>query len=259
MHAFPKIAVITPYYKEPTEMLRACHESVLSQGVAADHFMVADGHPNDAVATWPVQHVALNKGHADNGNTPRGMGGLLAQNQGYDFVTYLDADNWYHPGHLQAMLDCHAQTQADVCCSSRTYHHHNGTQLAVTEADEEAMLHVDTSCFFIHRRAFKLLGAWVHMPKPLSPIGDRVMLALMRHERYQLAFTKQRSVAFRSQYAAHYGQGTESPVIALKDFSEVQPSYTWLMTDDGVASCVSRMGFWPVPYLQNAQAASVQP
>ncbi len=249
MNETPKIAVITPYYKESNDMLRMCHDSVVNQGVAADHFMVADGHPNAEVGTWQTQHIVLNRGHADNGNTPRGVGGLLAQNQGYTFVTYLDADNWYHPGHLQSMLDCFQSTQASVCCSSRTYHHQNGSQLNVVERDEDMGLHVDTSCFFIHRSAFALLGAWVNLPKALSPIGDRIMLALMRHERYSLAFTQQRTVAFRSQYEAHYRQHQDMPAIPLKDVAEIAPCMNWLMTEEGVQTCVQRLGFWPKPYL----------
>lgn len=93
-----RIAVITPYYKEPVELLKQCHDSVMAQGVDATHFMVADGHPLAEVADWPIEHVVLNRAHADYGNTPRGLGGALARSQDFDFVTYLDADNWYHPG-----------------------------------------------------------------------------------------------------------------------------------------------------------------
>lgn len=35
-----KIAVITPYYKEPIGFLRQCYESVQSQGIKADHFLL---------------------------------------------------------------------------------------------------------------------------------------------------------------------------------------------------------------------------
>jgi len=231
-------------------MLRQCHDSVLAQNVSVDHFMIADGHPNAEVATWAVQHIVLNSGHDDNGNTPRGIGGLLAQKQGYDFVTYLDADNWYHPGHLQSMLDCYAKTQADVCCSLRTYHHQNGAQLDVMEQDENMGLHVDTSCMFIHKRAYRLLGAWQAMPKPLSPIGDRVMLGLMKHERYSLAFTQQRSVAFRSQYESHYRHAAHLPAIPLKGGADLKPCFDWLMQEQGVIDCMESLRFWPMPFLR---------
>jgi hypothetical protein len=41
-----RVAVITPYFKEPLEQLRRCHESVANQTHGETvHFMVADGHP----------------------------------------------------------------------------------------------------------------------------------------------------------------------------------------------------------------------
>src|SRR5437868_3981074 len=62
-----KVAVVTPYYKEPIEVLRRCLDSVAAQRAACTHFLVADGHPNPEVAQWGVEHVVLPKSHADNG------------------------------------------------------------------------------------------------------------------------------------------------------------------------------------------------
>ena len=95
-----KIAVITPYFKEPLEVLRQCFESVQAQGVRADHFFIADGHPRPELELWGVKHVVLPQAHANNGDTPRGIGGLLAEAEGYDFVAYLDADNWFQPNQI---------------------------------------------------------------------------------------------------------------------------------------------------------------
>jgi glycosyltransferase involved in cell wall biosynthesis len=241
-----RIAVITPYYKEPVQMLKDCHASVVSQGVDVDHFMVADGFPLDEVSNWPVQHVLLNKAHADNGNTPRGIGAFLAINQGYDFVTFLDADNWYHPGHLQSMLDLYASTKADVCCSRRTYHDMAGHPLPVTEEVEDKGRHIDTSCMFFAPSAFDAMGCWLKMPKQLSPICDRVMLNQLWDKRYKLAFSELRSVAFRSQYAWHYRDVKAPPTdIKLKGQDEFDRCIKWLYSAEGVSACVSNLGFWP--------------
>src|SRR5271170_4341899 len=99
-----RIAVITPYYKEPLAMLRHCHESVLAQDVGADHFLIADGFPSVDFTDAHVKHIALPHAHSDNGNTPRGVGSLLADAEGYDFIAFLDADNWFHPGHLSSLI-----------------------------------------------------------------------------------------------------------------------------------------------------------
>jgi glycosyltransferase involved in cell wall biosynthesis len=150
MHSKVRIAVITPYYKEPLSILKQCHDSVLAQQVDAvvDHFMIADGHPMLELSKWKVKHVQLPNAHSDNGNTPRGIGSTLADAEGYDFVAYLDADNWYYPDHLASLLALHHQSEAPVCCSMRTFHKIDGSPLNIAEPQEDSFLHVDTSCFF---------------------------------------------------------------------------------------------------------------
>ena len=80
------VAVITPYYKENNQILRMCHESVLLQAPEVDHILVADGHPNPSVEDWPCRHIILPSSHGENGNTPRGVGALMALAEGYQFV-----------------------------------------------------------------------------------------------------------------------------------------------------------------------------
>ena len=110
-----KIAVITPYYKESTEVLHQCHQSVLTQNVSADHFFVSDGFPNVELMKWNIKHISLPQSHTDFGNTPRGIGSLVANIEGYDFIAYLDADNWFHSNHLSSLLNLHEETKADIC------------------------------------------------------------------------------------------------------------------------------------------------
>jgi glycosyltransferase involved in cell wall biosynthesis len=100
-----KVAVVTPYYREPIEKLRRCHDSVMAQTRACTHFMVADGFARDEIDDWDVQHIRLPLGHADFGNTPRCLGALSALNQGFDGFAYLDADNWYHPEHAESLVE----------------------------------------------------------------------------------------------------------------------------------------------------------
>jgi Glycosyl transferase family 2 len=243
-----KIAVITPYYKEPVELLKQCHDSVMTQGVDATHFMVADGHPLPELAGWPIEHVVLNRAHADYGNTPRGVGGALARSQGFDFVTYLDADNWYHPGHLRSLMAIHEQTGADVCCTSRTFHRPDQSQLSVEEALEESRVHVDTNCLMLSRAAYEVLDVWLQMPKQLAAIGDRVVFASVRHRRFKVAHTQQRTVAYRTLHANHYHLAGEALPPDVKQPSW-QPCVAWLQTQQGVVNCQNSIGFWPKPYL----------
>ncbi len=59
-------------------------------------FFVSDGFPNLELMKWNIKHISLPQSHTDYGNTPRGIGSLVADIEGYDFIAYLDADNWFH-------------------------------------------------------------------------------------------------------------------------------------------------------------------
>jgi glycosyltransferase involved in cell wall biosynthesis len=247
MRDMKKIAVVTPYYRESIEVLRQCHESVRTQDVPAEvvHLMIADGVPNPAIDAWHVEHVRLPRAHGNNGNTPRAIGALLAEAQGCDFIAFLDADNWYHPGHLSSLLQLHETSRADICSSFRTFHRHDGSILNATEAGEDNLQHVDTSCLLLHRNAFPLNSVWSQMPNEISPICDRVFLKAAIHQRRGIASTRQRTVAFRTTYEIHYRMAGETPPeISQSKEADVRRALTFLMSADGVQKTVERLGFW---------------
>jgi glycosyltransferase involved in cell wall biosynthesis len=245
-----RVAVITPYHQEPVEVLARCHQSVRAQGLAVDHLMVADGHPLDCIDEWNVGHVKLHKSHDDNGNTPRGIGSLLASREGYDFIAYLDADNWYHDGHLRSLLELWEQSRSQACSSFRTFHDDAGNDLRIQERDEDELRHVDTSCFLIHRSGFDCLPVWLDMPKILSPICDRVFLAGLLHRKFVISSTGGRTVAFRSQYRAHYLSANLPVPEGAKDADFMAPALNYLASGEGVGRCVEALGFWPLSYLK---------
>lgn len=245
----PRIAVITPYHREPLEMLRQCHTSVQAQDVKADHFMIADGAAQDEVSRWNVRHVVLPGNHADYGCTPRGIGSMLAEAEGYDFVTYLDADNWYHPAHLSSLLQMHQRSGSPVCTSFRTFHRPDGTPLPVTEQLEDQLQHVDTSCFFMHRSAFEVLPVWSRMPKQVSSVCDRVFLGALRHARFAITSTRERTIAYRTLHEGHYLQAGLPLPAGFKSKEMTRGAVDWLITREGVDECVRVLGFWPLTYL----------
>lgn len=206
-----EVAIITPYFREPLETLRACHQSVRGQTQACAHFMVADGFPQPEISNWAVQHLVLAKSHADVGNTPRGIGSLSAMNQGFDAIAYLDADNWYYPNHVDAMIKLHQQTGAAVCTASRTIHRLDGSLLFPDRADADGCNHVDTSCYFLTRQAFRLLPIWATMPKELGPAGDRLLWEVIRILGLPCAHHREPTVAFRTQYESHYRYMSATP------------------------------------------------
>lgn len=243
-----RIAVITPYYREPEEVLRQCHDSVRKQEVDAEivHIMVADGLMNPVVNTWGVEHICLPRAHQNNGNTPRAMGALLAEAAGSDFIAFLDADNWYHPHHLSTLLTLHDATKAEVCCAWRTFHRPDGSLLPITEAGEDQMHHVDTSCYLLAKSAFPVNLVWSQMPNDVAPICDRIFLQAIAHRKLSVAFSQQRTVAFRTTYDAHY-VNEPAPESGSHKGRAIMNSHNFLMSADGVRVTVNRLGFWPHP------------
>ena len=199
-----RVAVITPYYREPTDVLRHCHESVLGQTFPCTHLMAADGYPCEEVSRWAVGHIILPGPHHDVGNTVRGLGAISAMNRGYDAVAFLDADNWYYPDHIESMIELHRRTGAAVCTASRTIHRSDGSLMYADTQECDGKSHVDTSCFFLLRPAFRVLPLWVMMPTPLGPVGDRVFWQAIVARRIPRAHHPRPTVAFRTQYRVHY-------------------------------------------------------
>jgi glycosyltransferase involved in cell wall biosynthesis len=206
-----KIAVITPYHRESPEILRACHQSVLAQSTPCEHFMVADGFPNPDVASWKLQHIILPKAHADLGNTPRAVGSLSAMNQGFDAICFLDADNFYYPGHIEAMVNLHQKTGAAVCIATRTINALDGSVLLPAGRAGDGTDHVDTSCLFFTAAAFRLLPTWAMMPPQLGVCADQVMWIIIRQLNFPRAVHPTPTVAFRTQYAVDYQTAGQSP------------------------------------------------
>ncbi len=215
-----KVAVVTPYYKEDLEILRCCHESVAAQSYPCSHLMIADGHPQVAVAAWPVQHIVLPRAHGDNGNTPRAIGSLTVNTQGFDALAYLDADNWYYPGYIETMVTLQQTTGAVVCTAGRSMHRLDGSLMYLDRNESDGKRHVDTSCLFLTRQAFRLTPLWAMMPKQLGPTCDRVFWEAIRSRRLAHAHNPAPTVAFRSYYAVHYRNIGETPPPGAKTVAE---------------------------------------
>ncbi len=214
-----RVAVITPYYQEPVDVLRRCHDSVLEQTHPCTHFLVSDGSPHVEVADWQGEHIQLGRPHGDNGNTPRAVGSLSAMNRDFDAVAYLDADNWYWPQHIAAMVALYRQTGVAICTASRTIHRGDGSVMYVDyECNGES--HVDTSCLFFLRPAFRIMPYWATMPRQFGPICDRAMWQIILAHKLSSAHHAQPTVAFRTQYEFHYQRIGETPPPGAKSNAE---------------------------------------
>jgi hypothetical protein len=209
--------------------------------------MIADGFPNPEVSKWKVRHVTLPSAHADVGNTPRSVGCLLADSEGYDFIANLDADNWYQPNHISSLLELHQKTKAPICCSWRTYHRPDGSMLPLEEDDASRNLqHVDSNCYFLHRSAFRMTAVWHRMPHEVNLAADRVFRMALQKQGFAFAYTNLRTVAYRTLHELSYVRAGEEPPPGFKPRDLLVPVNKYLRSFKGVTESVDRLGFWPL-------------
>lgn len=216
----PRIAVVTPYHRESLDILRRCHASVQRQPGDVTHFMVADGHARDAIDAWPVVHLKLAREHRDNGNTPRGLGGMLAFQNGYDAVAYLDADNWFADDHLRSITDALARRATDIVTTWRVITFPDGDRLDRTDPEDRKGRHVDTSAILVTRSAAFLARIWAQMPQDLGPVCDRYFMTTARRMGVTEQSTRRPTLYFESNYRCHYrmaGKTRSSPFHELPD------------------------------------------
>lgn len=169
----PLAAVITPYYKEPREVLERCMASVRAQTVSTLHIMVADGHPQGLPTGERLRHIALDQPEQDWGNTPRAIGAMLAINTGVKMIALLDADNWYDPDHLETALQAAAGSAlpVDVVFAKRRFCRADESVMPLRDEPTDQL--VDTNCYVMFEGAFHHLTWWGTIPKELASGADR--------------------------------------------------------------------------------------
>lgn len=206
-----RVAIVTPYFKEPRDWLERCMSSVREQSHACDHLMVSDGHAQDWLDRGDIRHVKLDRSHADYGNTPRSIGAQLAVSEGYDAIAFLDADNWYEPDHVARCVDVASRTNADVVAAKRHWVRADGSRMQVRMGEDEDGSHVDTNCLFLLFGAFHTVPRWSLSPKPMAMWCDRFYLASLRQEGLQEAAVEVPTVNYLCTWAAIYRAAGETP------------------------------------------------
>jgi hypothetical protein len=204
-------------------VLERCIASVAAQSVAVDHLLVADGHPQDFIDTLDVRHLRLDREHGDFGNTPRAAGMLLGIAEGYDAIGLLDADNWFDPDHVQACLS--AAIDCDYVAARRRFVRPSGELLLIAEDPPDR--HVDTSCYLFLPESYSILPVWGLMPRPLSPICDRVFHAAARARGLRRATTDHATVNFTVTVRHFYTMLGETPPPEAKDGADFAAIRRW--------------------------------
>jgi cellulose synthase/poly-beta-1,6-N-acetylglucosamine synthase-like glycosyltransferase len=199
-----KIAVVTPYYKEPINVLKRCHRSVLTQTYKdITHIMVADGNPEPWVSKQKIEHIILPASHNDAGATPRALGAMSAFSRGYDAIAFLDADNWYEPLHIQLMVEAMAEYNVDAVIATRTIHHVNGNSMYVDTIESTGRTFVDTNCWFMHKKTAKLMAFWITDPSQ-HLISDKIFFQAIKQSGISIAKIEQPTVAYVTKWGWHY-------------------------------------------------------
>jgi hypothetical protein len=218
-----RIAVVTPYFQESAEVLRRCLNSVQSQSVPVDHVLVADGHPQYWVEEQPrVSHIVLRKGAADFGDTPRSVGFVVAMRREYDLIQFLDADNILSTNHFDLVLrHFHGRPAAeypDLVVAKRQLLRPDGSLLSVSIKEDDALKHIDTSCYILYRTAFSLGLKWALIPQQLGFMDDRVFFALMTKAKLRkIVVNETRTVGYTCWWNDIYEEAGEEPPPGCKN------------------------------------------
>jgi glycosyltransferase involved in cell wall biosynthesis len=198
-----RVAVITPYHNEPLALIKRAHVSVREQTIPCVHVLVADGPGREEVARMEGRHLALGLNHADNGNTPRSIGALLAMNEGFTCIAFLDADNWFSPDHIERALRTQEEGNLEVVFTQRHIVFPNGQRLLTPPLEDGDRSHADTSCMVLFANAFSALVLWAQMPAAYAPMCDRVFFrGLMA--RHRCGWSAAATVFFESWYWGHF-------------------------------------------------------
>lgn len=222
------VAVVTPYHAEPRAWIERCLASVAAQTHACQHIVVADGRPQDWIDDTGVRHLRLDRAHADYGNTPRALGALMAISEGFDAIAFLDADNWYEPGHVAACVAAAQASGADFVSAQRRFVREDGSPMPYAWSEDTSGAHVDTSCFFLMFGAFHAVPRWLLMPKPMTILGDRFFLKSLRDEGLSEARTGACTVNYLCTWADVYRAVGEAPPAFAKDGLPTERLAAWM-------------------------------
>lgn len=220
--------VITAYHKENRHIIERCIQSIKSQIIPTDHILIADGFPQAWVDDFDVRHIKLDRSHNDYGDTPRGVGALLAIAEAYDGFCFCDADNYLEATHVQACLASAACVgeQCDYVIARRFLRRPDETILPV--ADEPVDQHVDTNCFFFLPGSYHLLHLFSNIPKEMAAIGDRLFYARLRQRELVSATVSEPTVNYQCLWLPYYEALGEAPPPGAKPAIDSTAIKRWM-------------------------------
>lgn len=204
------VAIITPYYKEPLDVLRRCNQSVKNQTYSCDHLFVADGHPLIQIEMMGAKQISLPASNGDYGDTPRYIGTVMAYAQGYDAVCWLDADNWLEPTHVEDMVRLSKSQGTPIVTATRNLRRKDGSLINVCNESDGKNFN-DTNCYFLTREAMLVSTSWGFKEKKMSLVGDRLVWSHVTQRFPRRSHNPAPTVNYTTNIAMHYLQANEHP------------------------------------------------
>ncbi len=210
-----KIAVVTPYCREPLEKLRRCHESVraqdvVSQDITVDHILVGDGYPQRTLDAWPVMHMALPVNCGDSGDTPRLIGAAMVAALAYEALLFLDADNWYEPDHVRTLVALHRASGAAIVTCARALRRPDGTLLG-TCRECDGSTFCDFNCYLFARKAFGHLRTLAFSDRAATYFTDRYLYNHIKNSGAAFVHSSRPTVNYETMTISHYVNAGEAP------------------------------------------------
>lgn len=211
-----KVAVVTPYFKPDQTKLVRCLDSVSAQTVKVVHYLVGDGERADWLDTYDIVHMVLPSNIGSTGATPRGVGALTAFHDGFDAVTFLDADNYFDPSHIAQCIALQQENKVDLVFARRQIFFPDGEVLKDPDPQDGPGMHVDANCYFISKSAAFLVGMIGMYPREFGAGEDRPTPSLIQKFGLTSEYLDQPTVWYESNWERHYKLAGKVPVEKLR-------------------------------------------
>jgi hypothetical protein len=212
-----KIAVVTPYFKPDQAKLVRCLDSVSAQTVKVVHYLVSDGEREDWLDAYDIVHMALPSNIGSTGATPRGLGALTAFHDGFDAVTFLDADNYFDPSHIAQCVALQQENKVDLVFARRHIFFPDGEVLKDPDPQDGPGGHVDANCYFITKSAAFLVGMIGMYPREFGAGEDRPTPLLVQKFGLTFEYLDQPTVWYETNWEYHYQLAGKAPVGKLRE------------------------------------------
>ena len=244
-----KIAVITPYNNENFELIKKANVSIFDQvgdNFTCEHIIIVDGFDEkNNLSNLKCHKIELKINHNDNGNTPRSIGTNYAITRNFDYIMYLDADNWFQNNHVNSLLNL-IKNETSIACSYRSFYTMDENKMSYLEDDDCLnKKFVDTSCYLIPKNFFQVINIWHLIPKDTSQWCDRIFFFNILKNKCPIKFSEMHTVAFRTLYDVHYLHSKLDLPKDVKKSDEInKKAVNFFLNLNNKESFVKTFGFW---------------